>query len=119
MVSSHDGNAYRKQDGSWQKYSDGGWSPVEKPAGAGNLSGQTRQTGNRISGETRQQPGQGGSSSSIIDQLNRDYGARGEGARRQRDNQNYRLGGGGGRERAGSYRMGGGFGGGRRGGFRR
>ncbi len=117
IYAGHDGNVYRNQDGSWQKYSDGGWSPAQKPEGGVSRPGE------KVSGQTRQGVTQLGSStgSPVIDQLNRDQGARREGAQPMRDNQSYRMGGGGGRQWAGSYRGGGGRlgGGGRAGGFRR
>jgi hypothetical protein len=113
VYAGHDGNVYRKQDDSWQKYGDGGWSNVDKPQANTdkNLSGQTRQgvaqTGQ--TGQTGQAGNRAGLSSS--DQLNRDWGARNDGAQRVRDNQTYRAGGGG-RQMGGSYRGGGGFRGG-------
>jgi hypothetical protein len=112
IYAGHDGNVYRKQDGSWQKYSDGGWSQADKSQinTSRDLSGQTRQ------GVAPTQEG-ARAGLSTTDQLNRDWGARTEGAQRVRDNQNYQLGGGD-RQSAGSYRGGGGgrFGGGRFGG---
>jgi hypothetical protein len=109
IYAGRDGNVYRKQDGSWQKYGDGGWSQVQKP----QVSGQTRQ-GLAQTGQVGQTSGRAGISTA--DQLNRDWSARTEGAQRVRDNQAYRLGGGG-RQSGGSFRSGGG--GFRGGGFRR
>ena len=108
IYAGHDGNVYRKQDGSWQKWNDGGWSPAENPQ-RGGANGNGGAAGRRL--------GEGGSGtrSTTLDQLDRDHSARTDGAQRLRDNQTYRSGGLGGRDRAGSFH-GGGL---RRGGFRR
>jgi hypothetical protein len=94
VFAGHDGNVYRNQGGTWQKYGSGGWDNVERPTGT--------------SGE--------------LDQLNHDFSARRDGAQRTSDlgsimNQSgsaYRGGAGMGsyRPSGGAFRGGGGFGGG-------
>ncbi len=65
VFAGNDGNVYRKQGGTWQKYGSGGWNNVERPTGtAGPGSEASRGT---------------------MDQLNRDWGARAEGTQRMRD----------------------------------
>lgn len=107
IYAGHDGNVYRKQDGSWQKWNDGGWSLAENP--------QRGSTGNGGASGRRLGEGGSGTRSTTLDQLDRDRSARADGAQRLRDNQTYRSGGLGGRDRAGSFRGGGRL----RGGFRR
>jgi hypothetical protein len=108
VFAGHDGNVYRNQGGSWQKYDNGGWSAVERPTGTSGTLGAVPRT--------RTDPS--GLSSSTRDQLNRDFSNRREGAQRTSDLGSVRNRGGAG---AGSYRpSGGGFrGGGFRGGGRR
>jgi hypothetical protein len=146
VYADRNGNVYRKQDGSWQKYDNGGWQPVQRPNNAaGNLSGQTRQglrptnpinpanpsnpTGNpagnlgnrNIGGQTRQglQPTGNQLASPTMNQLNRDWNSRMEGAQRMQTNQRFQnsnASGFGNRQFGGSFRPSGGFGGGRSGG---
>jgi hypothetical protein len=107
MYAGRDGNIYRNQGGSWQKYNDGGWSSAQRPVGT---SGS--QFGDRAT--------QAGASRDTINQLSTDRSARIDGARRTSDfnragrtgSGSYRPGTGGGSFRGG----GGGFrgGGGRR-----
>ena len=72
MHAGHDGNVYRKDNGSWQNWSNGGWNNVDKPA-----QGTSGRVGEAGAG-TRDW-------SSTSGQLNRDFGARQEGAARTRD----------------------------------
>ena len=103
VYAGHDGNVYRKQGDSWQKYGDGGWSGVEQP------TPQQREQAPRIARTGRRagipQHGQ---------QVTRDSAARAEGSRRTTDSSRYRSGGG--TSSTGSYRGGGYRGGGGRGG---
>ncbi len=104
-----DGNVYKKSDGgTWQKWDDGGWNSVQKP------ETKPMQDGGRANSsdvQNRQRV-----DSTTYNQLERDHGARNEGAQRTRDYGNYKSGsGGGGSRNAGSYRPSGGgrsFGGG-------
>ena len=96
MYAGRDGNVYRNQGGSWQKYNNGGWSNVDRPVGT--------------AGQAVDRANQSGLSRDTATQLNRDRGARMDGAQRTRDFNSA------GRSGARSYRPSGGFGGG--GGFR-
>ena len=106
MYAGRDGNVYRNQGGSWQKYDSGGWSTLERPAALSSLQG--------LSGADRF----GGFDSSTVGQLNRDSFARADGMQRADSWNTIRSGNGFG---GGSFRpTGGGFGGGGfRGGGRR
>jgi hypothetical protein len=97
VYAGRDGNVYRKQGDSFQKYGDGGWNNVERPAG----------------GE-RPQATTGGWDSNTAGQVTRDSSARAEGATRTRDAGSVRSGSA--PRSTGSYRAGGGGfrGGGRR-----
>jgi hypothetical protein len=66
VFAGHDGNVYRNQGGSWQKYDNGGFA-----------------AGRRL------EPG--GLSSSTLDQLNRDFAARRDGNQRTSDLGSSRL----------------------------
>ena len=105
VYAGRDGNVYRKQGDSWQKYDNGGWNGVDGPTPEQRDAAQARAQ-DRAS--TR-------SSDPTVGQLNRDYSARQEGQQRSRDAAAGRSGGYGG-SRAGSYRP---SGGGRMGGGRR
>jgi hypothetical protein len=95
VYAGRDGNVYRNQGGSWQKYDGGSWGNVDRPAERPTTA----------------------SSSSTVDQLNRDRGARTEGTQRTSDYGSYRSGGssgssyrGGSSSRSGGYSRGGGGG---------
>jgi hypothetical protein len=99
VYAGHDGNVYKKEGDSWQKYEDGGWSSVEQPtptqrdqaqANAQNRAGQTAGT-SQTSARTGQtagttqataRTGQATGASPTVSQLNRDSAARREGAAR-------------------------------------
>jgi len=108
VYAGRDGNVYRNQGGSWQKYGDGAWSNVERPVGT-----------------TGQRAAQTGVSGDTATQLNRDRSARADGAQRTSDfssagrsgSGSYRPGAGGGGS-FGGVGGGGGFRGGGGGGFR-
>jgi hypothetical protein len=89
VYAGRDGNVYKKQDGGWQKYEGGSWGSADRPT---------------------TKP-----SSSTMDQLDRDAGARAEGAQRTRDYGSYQSSGGS-RSSASSYRSSGASRGGMRGG---
>jgi hypothetical protein len=101
VFAGRDGNVYRRQDGTWQKFDNGSWTGAEQRVGTSGVRGQDRPAGR--------------SDASTIGQLDRDYGARRDGGQRARDASSVRSGSG--ASRAGSFRpSGGGFrgGGGRR-----
>jgi hypothetical protein len=109
VYAGRDGNAYKRDaNGNWSKYDNGKWNNVQKPDksardGRGDRAGQS---GSRASTMDR----------STLDNLNRDSGARREGAQRARDQTTFRSQS---RPNPGSYRGGGmsrGGGGGMRGG---
>jgi hypothetical protein len=128
-----DGNVYKKTDSGWQKYDNGSWNNVQKPAGTATRSStaSATQTGAARTSTPTTAPGttgggrdfagganrtgsaaEGGyrgSSSSSFQQLEQDHGARMGGMQRQQQFQSMHGGGFAGRG-------GGGFGGG---GFRR
>jgi hypothetical protein len=92
-----DGNVYRNQGGGWQKYENGGWSSAERPVGTAG------QIGSGARGDLSRD-----SSSSTLNQLNRDRAARSEATQRTRDLSTVRSTSG--SSRASSYRpSGGGF----------
>ena len=106
VYAGRDGNIYRNQGGSWQKYGDGGWSSVDRPVGT--------------AGQARDRAAPSGLNRDTATQLNRDRSARIDGAQRTSDFNSA------GRSGSGSYRpsgagrsFGGGGGGGFRGGGRR
>ena len=93
VYAGRDGNIYRNQGGTWQKYGNGGWNSVERPTGTRGQFGSRAEEA-------------GGANAATMSQLNRDRVARADGARRTRD-----LGRSGGGS-FGSYRPSGGMGGG-------
>jgi hypothetical protein len=103
VFAGRDGNVYRNQGGSWQKYENGNWSSVDRSARPTGTSGRIESRG-QFDSATR-------------GELNRDWAARTEGARRTNDLGSYR-GSGGSRSSMGSFRSSGGGmrGGGMRGG---
>jgi hypothetical protein len=109
VYAGRDGNVYRNQGGSWQKYGDGGWAGAQRPVGT---------SGSQFGTPT-------GTNRDTINQLSTDRSARIDGAQRTRDlnragsvgSGSYRPSGGGSfRGGGGSFRGGGGGfrGGGRR-----
>ena len=96
VYAGRDGNIYRSEGGTWQKYQNGGWTNTERPVGT--------------AGSARDRAAQSGVNSDTLKQLKTDRGARIDGTQRTRDlNRAGRSGG-------GSYRPGGGGGGFRGGG---
>jgi hypothetical protein len=97
VFAGRDGNVYRKDGDSWQKYENGSWNSAERARSDGDRTPSTRPE------------------STTIGQLDRDLSARRDGGQRSRDAATIRSGGGG--SRSGSYRPSGGgmrMGGGRR-----
>jgi hypothetical protein len=108
VYAGRDGNVYRKEGDSFQKYGDGGWSNVERPAGQpGQVQDRAAQGG---AASTRPA---GGWDSNTAGQVTRDSSARAEGAQRTSDAGRVNSGA---STRSGSYRP---SGGGRAGGGRR
>jgi hypothetical protein len=102
VYAGHDGNVYRKQNGEWQKWDNGGWNDVNKPE---------PKRGNSSRDVQKIDPG-------TMEQLDRDSSKRTEGNKRTKDTNTYQQNRGG-RTSAGSFRGGGFRGGGFRGGGRR
>ncbi|PYR37824.1 MAG: hypothetical protein DMF93_17165 [Acidobacteria bacterium] len=76
VYAGRDGNVYRNQGGSWQKYdSGGGWNSVQQPTPQQREQAQQRATQARDSA----------AASPTVGQLNSDSAARSEGAQRTRD----------------------------------
>jgi hypothetical protein len=96
-----DGNVYRKQGDSWQKYDSGGWNNTQQPTPA-----QREQAQNRAAGAGAQPRATSSSMDSATSgQLNRDRAARAEGTQRTRDASSVRSGA---TSRSSSYRPSGG-----------
>ena len=111
VYAGRDGNVYRKEGDSFQKYGDGGWSTVERPTGDGARVQDRSAQGGAAAGD---RAAAGGWDSNTAGQVTRDSSARAEGSQRTRDSSQMRSGGGT-PSRTGSYRAGGGArGGGRR-----
>jgi hypothetical protein len=111
VYAGRDGNVYRNQGGSWQKYDNGSWGNVETPQRSSGQAATTqardRSTTGAVSSADRWDSG-------TRDQLDRDRAARSEGSQRTSSYSNYRSSGS--RSSASSYRGGGSRGGGSRGG---
>jgi len=118
VYAGRDGNAYKRDaNGNWSKYENGKWNNVQKPKDSVrdsmlNDSARQRDRQERLSGSDRARGERAGQSNarpstmdpSTFNNLNRDMGARREGAQRTRDLNTYRS-----RpsSSAGSYRGGG------------
>jgi hypothetical protein len=100
VYAGHDGNVYRKQGESWQKYDSGGWNTVNQP------TPQQRQQA-QASAQARASDWD----STTAQQVRRDSAARAEGNQRTREASSMRSGS---SSQAGSYRAGGARAGGRR-----
>jgi hypothetical protein len=108
VYAGRDGNVYRKQGDSWQKYDNGGWNSAA-------ATPEQRQAAQDRAGQARDRASSSGFDSATAGQLNRDSAARSNGAARTRDAGSVHSGAG--AARAGSYRPSGGGmsrGGGRR-----
>ena len=100
VYAGHDGNVYRKEGDSWQKYGDGGWSDTNRPEPSG-------QRATDAGAQARDRAAQGGVSATnrgTIEQLNRDSKARSTGTQRTGDYGTYRSTGGSSSRSAGTYR---------------
>ena len=116
VYAGRDGNVYRKQGDSWQKYDNGSWNSAQQPSQEQRDAARDRAT--QAGGQARDRAANSGFDSATAGQLNRDSAARSNGAQRTRDSGSVRSGSGAGR--AGSYRPSGGpRGGASRGGGRR
>ena len=104
VYAGHDGNVYRKQGDSWQKYGDGGWNSVDRPTPAAARS--RRRTARRRAAHRRVTARRVRLGfRTTASQVNRDSAARAEGAQRTRDSGQVRSGA---SSRSGSYRASGG-----------
>jgi hypothetical protein len=108
IYAGRDGNVYRKQGDSWQKYDNGSWSGTQQPTPQQRQAAQDRAT------QARDRASSSGVDRATTGQLDRDSMARSNGAQRTRDYGSVRSGAG--AAGAGSYRPSGGAsrGGGRR-----
>ena len=88
VYAGHDGNVYKKEGDSWQKYDNGGWSDVQQPTQAqkDQAKSTAQQRGGQTAGTTATQTaarsGQAAGSNPTVSQLNSDRAARSEGAAR-------------------------------------
>jgi len=113
VYAGHDGNVYRKQGDSWQKYGDGGWSGVEQPTPQQRQQAQDR--AQQAGTQSRDRAASSGWDSATASQVSRDSAARAEGQQRTQSASTARSSGS--SRSAGSYRPSGGgarAGGGRR-----
>ena len=108
LYAGHNGNVYKKTDGGWQHYENGGWKPAEAPQRPDGgqrpeVSDYSKQLETARAQGGFQRPDSGASAADRdFSRLNRDYSAR------QRGSQSF--------QRRGSYQRGGFSGGGFRGG---
>jgi len=117
VYAGHDGNVYRKEGGGWQQYNNGGWNNVDTPQPTRDGSAATAARDRAGTASPTSTASSRGANAGTMDQLNRDYGARSDGAQRTRDYGSYQRSSG--SSSAGSsYRGGGSYGGSRGGGAR-
>ena len=100
VYAGRDGNVYRKQGDSWQKYDNGSWTGTQQPTPQQRQAAQDRAA--QAGGQARDRAARSGMDSATAGQLNRDSRARTEGTQRTRDSGSVRSGAG--AARAGSYR---------------
>jgi hypothetical protein len=81
VYAGHDGNVYRKDGDSWQKYDNGNWGNVDRP----EQNSAQRDAARQRATEANAREGAG-----TVDQLNRDARARSQGTQRTGDYGNYR-----------------------------
>ena len=115
VYAGRDGNVYRKQGGSWQKYDNGGWGSADRPTPTGDRAGASAGADGHDPRPLLAAGPPAPRGNVTMDQLNRDSRARSEGTQRTRDYGSYQRSGGS-RSSASSYRSAGG--GGSRGGSR-
>jgi len=80
VYAGHDGNVYRKQGDSWEKYGDGGWNGVEQPTPQQREQAQNRAS--QAGTQAKDRAASSGWDSSTAGQVNRDSAARAEGQQR-------------------------------------
>jgi hypothetical protein len=97
VYAGHDGNVYRKQNGSWQQWGDTGWTPT---SGSANQFGSG--SSGPIGGPMGRATAMGGGGVDVLSQLDRDSGARYNGASRTSGWSSYQSSPS--QSRAGSYR---------------
>jgi hypothetical protein len=116
VYAGRDGNVYRKQGDSWQKWDNGSWSPADGAAARDRAAsaGATPRTG--ATGQAGTGAGTRAASPDTVQQLDRDRAARTEGSTRTQHHGTARSGGSSyGTRAGGTYRPSGGMrGGGRR-----
>ena len=95
VYAGRDGNVYKKDGDSWQKYDNGGWNGVDQ------ATPQQRQQAQDRASQARDSAAASGWDSSTRGQVTRDSAARAEGAQRTRDSGSVRSGT---TSRSGSYR---------------
>ena len=100
VYAGRDGNVYRKQGDSWQKYDNGNWNNAQQPSPQQRQAAQDRAT--QAGSQARDRAAASGFDGATAGQLNRDSAARSNGAQRTRDAGSVRSGAG--AARAGSYR---------------
>ena len=106
MYAGRDGNVYRRDNGTWQKYDNGNWSNTpNQPSGERPTPSADRAGADRATTTPSQRPNAGTAASPTVDQLNRDASARSEGTQRTKDYSSYK--GSTGTGGTGSYRSGG------------
>ena len=104
VYAGRDGNVYRKEGDSWQKYDNGGWSSVDQPTPQQRQQAQDRATQGGAQARDRAATPPAGTRRPR-GQVTRDSAARAEGAQRTRDSGSVRSGT---SSRSGSYRPSGG-----------
>lgn len=115
VYAGRDGNVYRKEGDSFQKYEDGGWNNVDRATPEQRQQAQDRAA--NAGTQARDRATASGMDATTRQQVTRDSSARAEGAQRTRDSSQVRSGGA--ASSAGSYRASGARGGARAGGGRR
>lgn len=90
IYAGHDGNVYRKDGDSWQKYDNGSWGDTNRPQPTTAQRDAARDRAGSAGATTRDRAATGGPTTS---QLDRDARARSTGTQRTGDYGNYRSGG--------------------------
>jgi hypothetical protein len=95
VYAGHDGNVYKKEGDSWQKYENGGWTGVDTQAQRqqAQTNAQTRAGQTAGTSQTAARTGATAGTTSTMGQLNRDSAARTEGAARTGAYSGYQRGG--------------------------
>ena len=90
VYAGRDGNVYRKEGDSYQKYGDGGWNNVDRPTPEQRQQAQDRAA--QAGTQARDRATASGMDSATRQQVTRDSAARAEGAQRTRDSGQVRSG---------------------------